>query len=389
MKTKSTGARAIRRVVTGTNQRGQSVVLKDGAATNDHQNLGISRYFTDLWVWNESPAPLTGNGDDGDGPYNFPSPPNGGHLRIVEWPARPVDYDPTTDPERVEVHEPRIRPPGRTWDRGGNNAYTSAIHKTETLDYGIVLTGERVLLLGDRELVMRPGDTIVQLASWHQWKWINPSSHGMMAFDFIASRFDFVKSRTLGRPSPAVSNPDLPKGVKPTRRIVIADDENGNPDYVSDTASHDVRTDPARPGFASIRLWVTESTPAKLELESRHLPHTLEPPPDGSVLNMVTFPPDEVWKGKVGTTEARAYFESMGSPGASTALPGSPHPYMQKTGALDFCIVMEGEVVLVLDAEEVVLRQGDVVIQRGTNHAWSNRSGKSAVVAIASHAGRL
>ena len=120
--------------MTGTNQRGQSVVLKDGAAPNDHQNLGISRYFTDLWVWNESPAPLTGNGQDGDGPYNFPSPPNGGHLRIVEWPARPVDYDPTTDPERVEVHEPRIRPPGRTWDRGGNNAYTSAIHKTETLD---------------------------------------------------------------------------------------------------------------------------------------------------------------------------------------------------------------------------------------------------------------
>jgi uncharacterized cupin superfamily protein len=50
---------------------------------------------------------------------------------------------------------------------------------------------------------------------------------------------------------------------------------------------------------------------------------------------------------------------------------------------------MEGEVVLVLDTEEVVLRQGDVVIQRGTNHAWNNRSGRPAVVAIASHAGRL
>jgi uncharacterized cupin superfamily protein len=62
---------------------------------------------------------------------------------------------------------------------------------------------------------------------------------------------------------------------------------------------------------------------------------------------------------------------------------------MQKTGALDFCIVMEGEVILVLDTEEVVLRQGDVVIQRGTNHAWNNRSGRPAVVAIASHAGRL
>ena len=221
---KSTDARPIRRVVTGTDTRGRSTVISDGPAPNDHKNLGISRYFTDLWVWNECPAPIGGGGDDGDGKYDFPCPPDGGHLRIVEWPHRPASFDPADDPEYVPEHAPKIRPPGRTWDRGGNGAYSSAIHKTETIDYGIVLTGERILLLGDRELVMRPGDTIVQVAAWHQWKWMHPTSHGLMMFDFIAARWG--NARRSKPPAPATM-PPLPEGVKPARRIVIMDGEIG------------------------------------------------------------------------------------------------------------------------------------------------------------------
>ncbi len=387
MKTKSTDARPIRRVVTGLDSRGRSIVLSDGAAPNDHKNLGISRYFTDLWVWNESPAPLTDDGEDGDGGYDFPCPPGGGHLRVVEWPARPPDFDPANDPEHVAQHAPKIRPPGRTWDRGGNGAYSSAIHKTESVDYGIILTGERILLLGKRELVMRPGDTIIQLAAWHQWKWTHPSSHGLMLFDFIAARWG--NTRPSPRPPQPVPAPQLPPGVKPARRIVIMDGENGAPDYVLDAPSHDVRFDPARPGFAATRLWVTDSTPAKLETETLHLPHTLEPPPDGSVLRMVTLPPDAAWTGRVGRSEVRAYFEAMGSPAASTWSADAPHPYMQNTGSLDFCVVLEGNPVLVLDTREVAVKTGDFVILRGGNHAWSNRSEKPAVLAIAAHAAKV
>ena len=61
---------------------------------------------------------------------------------------------------------------------------------------------------------------------------------------------------------------------------------------------------------------------------------------------------------------------------------------MQKTRTLDLCIVLEGEIVLVLDTQEVPLRAGEIVVQRGTNHAWSNRSSKPAVVSIASHDAR-
>jgi naringenin degradation protein FdeH len=49
---------------------------------------------------------------------------------------------------------------------------------------------------------------------------------------------------------------------------------------------------------------------------------------------------------------------------------------MHRTESVDYGVVLEGEIVLVLDDSEVALRQGDVVIQRGTNHAWANRSGQ-------------
>ena len=123
----------------------------------------------------------------------------------------------------------------------------------------------------------------------------------------------------------------------------------------------DVRTDPARPGFASTRIWVTDRTPARIEgvRETLHLPHTLEPPPGGSVCRVVTFPPDDAYKGKVGAKEVPAYFAAMGSPDASTYSPRAPHPYMQKTRTLDFCLILEGEITLVLDTEEVQLKAGD------------------------------
>jgi uncharacterized cupin superfamily protein len=173
-----------------------------------------------------------------------------------------------------------------------------------------------------------------------------------------------------------------------TRRIVVID-ENDKSKAIADGPSPDVRTDPARPGFYSARMWVSDSTPVKLKglRETLNAPHTLEPPPGGSVCRVVTLPPDDTFKGKVGAKEVQAYFASMGSPAASTYSSRAPHPYMQQTRTLDFCLVIEGEITLVLDTEEVQLRAGDTVVQRGTNHAWSNRSQRPCVVAFSSHDG--
>jgi uncharacterized cupin superfamily protein len=50
---------------------------------------------------------------------------------------------------------------------------------------------------------------------------------------------------------------------------------------------------------------------------------------------------------------------------------------MHRTETVDYAVVLEGEIVLILDNEDIKLKAGDVVIQRGTSHAWSNRSGKT------------
>ena len=174
--------------------------------------------------------------------------------------------------------------------------------------------------------------------------------------------------------------------IVPMRRVVVID-ENERSRAIADGPSPDVRTDPARPGFASARMWVTDRTPVPLKnlRESLRLPHTLEPPPGGSVCRVVTFPPEASYRGRIGAKEVQAYFATMGSPGASTYSPTAPHPYMQKTCTLDFALVIEGEITLVLDTEEVHLTAGDTVVQRGTNHAWSNRSDRSCVIAFSSH----
>jgi quercetin dioxygenase-like cupin family protein len=57
---------------------------------------------------------------------------------------------------------------------------------------------------------------------------------------------------------------------------------------------------------------------------------------------------------------------------------GGKRTIMHRTRTLDYAVVIEGEVVLLLENSEVVLKKSDVVVQRGTNHAWENRSDKMA-----------
>ena len=173
------------------------------------------------------------------------------------------------------------------------------------------------------------------------------------------------------------------------RRIVVVD-EGDRSQVIADGPSPDVRTDPARPGFSCARIWVTDRTPVRLNgvRDALHLPHTLLPPAGGSTCYVVTFPPETIYRGKVGAPEVAAYFAAMGAAGAATYAAKAPHPYMQKTRTLDFCLVLDGEITLVLDTEEVDLKAGDTVVQRGTNHAWSNRSDRPCVVAFSSHDAR-
>jgi mannose-6-phosphate isomerase-like protein (cupin superfamily) len=307
-------------------------------------------------------------------------------LRVVQGRGRPADYDATKDPDIVPMHPSKERAVPRTWDRGGNNAYSSAMHKTETIDYAVLLEGERVLVLDDAEVILKPGDAVVQVGAWHQWT--SPRVGGRMAFDMFAARFVDGAAGVAQSNDPVMRgnpNQSLTEGVNPARRVVTIDREAGKGSLVSDGPSPDVRTDPARTGFAAARLWVTDSTPAKIVPETLHLPYFLKPPRAGSVFNVMTFPPDASWKGKVGRAEVAEFYRTMGASDASMFSDDALHPYMQKMRTLDFCVVTQGQIVLVLDTQEVQLAAGDIVVQRATRHAWSNRSSRPAVVAIASH----
>ncbi len=180
--------------------------------------------------------------------------------------------------------------------------------------------------------------------------------------------------------------------IKPVRRLITIDDGPGihaKSRCIADGPSPDVRTDPARPGFSSTRIWVTDRTPARIEgiTETLNQPHTLEPPPGGSVCRVVTFPPDASYN--VDAKDVQAYFPAMGSSTSSTYSKSARHPYMQKTRTLDFCLILEGEITLVLDKQDVSLKAGDTIVQRGTNHAWSNRTNRPCTIAFSSHDGRF
>ena len=178
----------IRRVVTGNDAQGRSRVLYDGPAPNTVPRPENPRAgMTALWVYKHSPAPLGGERDDGALPYHFEPPHTGGHLRIVQNSKPPADYDQAKDKSYVPLHEPRVRDDG-VLVRGGQSSHTSAMHKSETVDYGIMLAGERVLVLDTGTLVMKPGDVVVQLGDWHLWS--AERSDIAMAFVMMGAKYD-------------------------------------------------------------------------------------------------------------------------------------------------------------------------------------------------------
>ena len=76
-----------------------------------------------------------------------------------------------------------------------------------------------------------------------------------------------------------------------------------------------------------------------------------------------------------------ATFSNMYSDAHREIKPGE-HPGMHRTQTVDYALMLQGELVAIMDEEERVLRAGDVLIQRGTNHAWANRSGQPARIAF-------
>lgn len=159
------------------------------------------------------------------------------------------------------------------------------------------------------------------------------------------------------------------------RRVVTGHDQHGKAVVVSDGAASNVVRPSHRPGVAIHNIWVIDGAPAEIDGPKETTDRTigLLPPENGSVFRVIEFPPEKDWIDTVDSDAARAAWESVGAADVGdTEKP--PHPLMHKTDTVDFAICLEGEIVMVLDESEVLIRAGDTVVQRGTNHAWSNRS---------------
>jgi mannose-6-phosphate isomerase-like protein (cupin superfamily) len=163
------------------------------------------------------------------------------------------------------------------------------------------------------------------------------------------------------------------------RRIVTGHDAQGRSMVIEDRAAPSVHTNPKRVGYCLTQLWMTDQTPAAVgnEPDPTSRPLKLEPPKNGSVVRIVEFGPEGEWLAKIDAQAARVAWDAIGTSTSSTNRDGrAKHPFMHRTQSVDYCYVIEGEVTLVLDNEEVLMRQGDFAVERGTNHAWANRSGK-------------
>ncbi|HEY1288536.1 MAG TPA: cupin domain-containing protein [Burkholderiales bacterium] len=127
-------------------------------------------------------------------------------------------------------------------------------------------------------------------------------------------------------------------------------------------------------GLVSTLVWATDESPADISglADRAERDIGVAPPPLGSVFRVVEFPPGQ----KASSREA--VLKEMGL----THQSNSGHPGMHKTRSVDYAVVMEGEIDMILDDGEVHLAAGDVLVQQGTDHAWVNRGERACRIAF-------
>ena len=161
------------------------------------------------------------------------------------------------------------------------------------------------------------------------------------------------------------------------RRIVTAVNSAGRSYILSDTNLPTAAVAPGEPVRAG--LWITDSAPASNAGVHDPVPDGVIPkiPPvdcGGTVLRIIDFVPDSVQHPDPAELARRG--------ARTTSDRSAKNPVFHVTDTVDYAICLEGEIYAVLDEGETLMRAGDVMIQRGTYHAWSNRSGRPCRMAF-------
>ena len=174
--------------------------------------------------------------------------------------------------------------------------------------------------------------------------------------------------------------------LPPVRRVVTGLDAEGRSEFVEDGPAP-VRMNPTRPGLRSMPVWATGQLPVAVDDPDRSAQvRGIMPPAGGSILKIIDLPPepaDEAERRRELAETGQRISQAGTEPERGVRRhPAGPHPGMHETDTIDYAIVLAGEVYAVMDKDEKLLKAGDVLIQRGTNHAWSNRSGSTCRLAF-------
>ncbi len=148
-----------RRVVTGHDAGGRAVVLIDGAAPNAKLRKATGLTSTLLWVTEESPADNSGSADAAERDIGVAPPPRGSIFRVVDFP-------PSMDFGAVDTAA-MLREMGI--EAGAGSARHANMHRTKSVDYAVVISGEIDMLLDDSEVHLKAGDVLVQRGTNHGW----------------------------------------------------------------------------------------------------------------------------------------------------------------------------------------------------------------------------
>jgi hypothetical protein len=160
--------------------------------------------------------------------------------------------------------------------------------------------------------------------------------------------------------------------MKPVRRVVTGH-RDGKAVVLFDSAAPNQTLRKAS-GLLSTLLWVTDERPADVAATSDRAAREIgvPPPQNGSIFRVVDFPPES------GARSREAVLKEMGVSDHG----GARHHGMHKTRSVDYAVVLEGEIDMLLDDSEVHLNAGDVLVQQGTNHAWVNRGTQNCRIAF-------
>jgi hypothetical protein len=154
-----------RRVVVGNGADGKSKVIFDSRNPHQHERGGGSTvFFNEIWTFDECPIDLTDHRDGGDRAMSHSPPPNGAHFRVIQSDTEETNVidQSAADDQFASMNVTGLSEKMKS-DRHWN------MHRTRTVDYGVVSKGERVHVLPDGEFVMHTGDVIVQLGHFHSW----------------------------------------------------------------------------------------------------------------------------------------------------------------------------------------------------------------------------